>query len=376
MSPWKATVLLRWPLRAGLCAGMALLAGLATSTSLAQPPGGRYNVVEYAVLDSPGTVSVVRHINNRNEAAAGFKGQDRRKMSQAFILAPGGPLDITAGINTDNAVAYGLNDAGEVAGAFNTNSALRPFRSVRRSSFRELSLLPQDTGGAAYAINENGEAVGYSTGGNGARAVSWTRAGVIQALPTPAGTTSRALDINPRGDVVGVVEEQPSRAALWPGKGAFVKGALVRLDPLQGFLGSEAVSINERGDVVGFSVGVAGALDRNRAVLWRAGSIVPIDLGTLLGGGTFSRARDVNVRGEVVGVSTSDEGEHAFIWTEAGGMVDLNSLVSRPDLVLVDAVSINRNGVILALAEDAQGGGADHGDHEVPRRIVVLITAP
>src|SRR5688500_17035172 len=54
----------RWtaeaPLR--LCVGVALLAGLMTSTALAQQ--ARYRAVEYARLVDPGTISVVRDINN------------------------------------------------------------------------------------------------------------------------------------------------------------------------------------------------------------------------------------------------------------------------------------------------------------------------
>lgn len=347
---------------------MALFAGLVTSTALAQQ--ARYRAVEYARLVDPGTISVVRDINNRDEVVAGFKASNRRKLSQAFILLPSGPLEVGAAVSTDNAVAYGLNDAGEVVGAFNTATALRPFTSTRQSNFRQLPLLPQDTGGAAFAINNSGEAVGYSSGINGQRAVFWTRAGTVQALPGSVGTSSRASDINLRGDVVGVLEGASPRGALWSGK-----ESLVRLAPPSGFTGSEATGINERGHVVGFAIGTAGDPDRSRAVLWRAAGSDPIDLGTLPGG-NFSRAHGISDRGEVVGVSTSAEGEHAFIWTEAAGMVDLNSLVSLPDLTLVNAVSINRNGVILAIAQEAHDeAGEDDHHHGGPQRIVVLRPA-
>ena len=349
-----------------MCVGVALFAGLATSTALAQQ--ARYRAVEYARLVDPGTISVVRDINNRDEVAAGFKASDRRKLSQAFILLPSGRLEVGAAVGTDNAVAYGLNDGGEVVGAFNTATALRPFTSTRQSNFRQLPLLPQDTGGAAYAINNNGEAVGYSSGGNGQRAVYWTRDGAVQALPGPAD--SRASDINLRGDVVGVLEGASPRGALWPGK-----ESLVTLAPPSGFTGSEATGINERGHVVGFAIGSARDPDRSRAVLWRAAGSDPVDLGTLPGG-NFSRAHGISARGEVVGVSASAGGERAFIWTEAAGMVDLNSLVSLPGLTLVNAVSINRNGVILAIAQAAHDEAGEHDHHhQGPRRIVVLRPA-
>ena len=50
-----------------------------------------------------------------------------------------------------------------------------------------------------------------------------------------------------------------------------------------------------------------------------------IDLGTL--GGASSGAEAVNDSGQVVGGSQTASGaNHAFLWTQAGGMVDLGTL--------------------------------------------------
>jgi probable HAF family extracellular repeat protein len=51
-----------------------------------------------------------------------------------------------------------------------------------------------------------------------------------------------------------------------------------------------------------------------------------VDLGTL--GGTFSEAVAVSASGQVVGGSSlpGDASQHAFSWTEKGGMRDLGTL--------------------------------------------------
>lgn len=360
-------------LAAQVTAAAVLLAVTITPSSIQAQPVGRYSAVEYDRIEHPGSSAVVRRINTFREVAAGYyKRADPRRISRGLVLTGTDAIDVTGDQFTDYSTAYGINDRGETVGALNTATALRPFRSVRRSAFQELPLLPGDTGGAAFAINDSGEAVGYSSGSSGERAVWWTRAGAVRELPGLPGASTRALGVNDRGDIVGASGDEQKRAVLW-----LAKGNVVNLGTLPGFAESEAVSINERGDIVGFASGVDDAPYRSRAVLWAPGGQAIRDLGVLTGGAD-SRARDINMRGEVVGTSTSSGGRRAFIWTAAGGMVDLNTLVSLPGLVLTDALSVNRNGDIVAVGQeqhhDAPGtGGHSHDDgHEVPRRVLVL----
>ena len=149
------------------------------------------------------------------------------------------------------------------------------------------------------------------------------------------------------------------RATLWAAR----RGSARDLGTLPGHGVSEALSISESGDVVGSS----GNLQQRRAVLWAQGGAIR-DLGTL--GGASSRALGIS-NGQVVGTSETSSGEHAFLWTEAGGMQDLNSLLtSRSGFVLTQAVSINSQGVILAIGEN------DDSDHEKPFRIFMLVPTP
>ena len=354
----------------------ALLLGTSAwlhSTALHAQTRGGYVAIEYARIDDPGAATVIRSMNSTNEVAGGFQTNRRKASSALIFLVNKGFEDVAGEQGAGNSVAYGINDQGEIAGAYNTSTAQRPFRAVRRVGFQELTLLAGSNGGRAYAINEIGEAVGYVSGTSGIRPVWWTRRGEVRLLQSVGSQTTQALDLNDRGDIVGVSGGEPKAAVLWPRK-----GGLVSLGTLPGFAHSEAVAISENATITGVATGVGEFPTRSRAVLWQPGGLAIQDLGALPGG-TDSRARDVNNRGEVVGTSTSAKGSRAFIWTASTGMKDLNDLVTVPGLVMTDALSVNRRGDIVVMTHDAvtdAHGKADehheHVDHHAPRRIFVL----
>ena len=87
-------------------------------------------------------------------------------------------------------------------------------------------------------------------------------------------------------------------------------------------------------------------------MLWPSGGGPIEDLDTLPDG-TSSRALAIDDRREVVGIAEASAEDHAFLWTEQGGMQDLNELVtSRFGFVLTHAVAINAEGVIVAIGVD------------------------
>jgi probable HAF family extracellular repeat protein len=135
---------------------------------------------------------------------------------------------------------------------------------------------------------------------------------------------------------------------------------------------SEAFAINSRGEAVGYS----GTLGRTRAFRWTKSAGIQ-DLGTLPGG-NYSRALSINDRSEVVGSSDSSVGSRAFLWAPNRGMQDLNTMIPESnDFVLFEAVSVNNLGMILALGSDTAGHTThDHGDHESPYRVLLLIPEP
>jgi probable HAF family extracellular repeat protein len=221
--------------------------------------------------------------------------------------------------------------------------------------------LSGDTGSTAFAVNNNGDAVGFSSGPAGEHAVIWRAGGAAIALQGESGTMERALAINDRGDVAGVADDSGSRTAVvWRRA-----GALQVLDMLPDFITSQPSGINATGDVVGYSQNLDG---QRRATLWPANGGA-LDVGTLPGG-SFSQAFGINNRGDIVGTSGSGAGNRAFVRTAGSGLQDLNSLNPPSPFILTTAVGINNAGMIIATGHDA--GMSEHEEHEAPIRVFLL----
>lgn len=349
------------------------LASAAPKPPAAYVPPATYTPTTLGTLNNPGSSTVLRRVNVNGEAIGSYKSLGVKQSAAAFIVSASAGFDaITAEQPTDFSASYGINDLGEIAGVINGPASALPFRSVRHTGFQQLSLLTGDSGGGAYGINQNGEAVGTSSGASGVHAVWWTRKGDISALPYADGfTTTAALDINKKGDIVGYAGEANKVAVLWP-----AKGSLVSLANLSTYTSSQAESVNEQGDIVGSATAYDPNRARMRAVLWPSGSTIAQDLGALPGG-SVSRARDVDDTGIVVGTSDSANGNRAFIWTAQAGMCDLNSFSTDSSIVLIDALSINTRGAILAIgikrSDLPSSDESDLEEHELPRQIVLLI---
>jgi probable HAF family extracellular repeat protein len=149
----------------------------------------------------------------------------------------------------------------------------RPALAQASYAVRDLGALPGDASSVAWAINANGDVVGWSTGLNGTRAFVFTDLGGMVALPgLPDRPRTVARDINDIGDVVGNAN--------------------------------------------------AGGTDLGHAVLWRGGSVH--DLGTL-GTGAYSEGWGINNLGQIVGTSHTGSGfgAHGFLYTQAAGLRDL-----------------------------------------------------
>jgi len=192
--------------------------------------------------------------------------------------------------------------------------------------------------------------------------------GVMRALPTLGGNNGFASGANNRGQVVGWAENTVRdttcvapqvlqfRAVIWNLKKDDVE--IEELHPLPGDTSSAAVAINNRGQVVGIS-GICdravGRLSARVAALWDKGEV--IELGNL-GAPHWATATAINQQGDVVGfASQPDAGPDdllfsAFLWTRRGGIQDLPELPGDNDS---EAYGINERGEVVGVSCNANG---------------------
>lgn len=350
---------------------LVFCAGIALVSEHAEAAGATYTVTQEGVLPSTGTTRVVRAANDSGEIVG--TDDENGRGHRGFFKGSGGRQEIgDLPKESDYSTVFGINNLGQVVGSVNINTGMRAFRSQRAAGGVVLNTLPGDTSSAALAINNQGKAVGWSSGAK-VRAVAWSPAGAIQALPMlPDSNSCRGLAINDRGLVAGECNTASGpHAVLWTG------GTVQDLGTLPGDTESTVSGINNNGDIVGSS----GNLEvQHHAVLWPKGGAIQ-DLG-VLPNKTSSKALSVNDRGEVVGVSVTEGqgGEHAFLWTQRDGMQDLNDLVApNADFVLSHAIAISSQGLIVATGHDVstqdeitQPVGHAHEGHELPLRIFRL----
>lgn len=291
--------------------------------------------------------------------------------------------------------ATGVNSLGDVVG-FSTTAAGAPHAFLYRTGrMLDLGTLPGGSASHATAISDNGVVVGYS-GINGygpqfrefIQGFVWENGEMraLGALYCPCSFnvrygTSRAFAVSGVGRIVGDSGTQRAtftHAFLWQSNAmrdlvaeedgasnsvaygindldevvgeidgtAFYVGAGITQDlgVLPGHATSRARAVNITGQVVGDSITAGGIA---HAFLWDRRTLR--NLGTLPGD-VASEARAINLRGQAIGRSGSTDfsTSHAVVW-QGGAAVDLNTLISVTDWVLTSATGINDVGQIVGV---------------------------
>jgi probable HAF family extracellular repeat protein len=231
--------------------------------------------------------------------------------------------------------AVGINDAGQVVGtAFTSTGA---YHAYLYSNGVMIDVNPPGTVSFGNGINASGQVVGYTGGGAFGFVYSNGKTTKIDAFGfLPSG-------INASGQVVGVGGGLGAAALYSDGK-------LTYLGSLGGRFGySVPRAINDSGQVVGISdLHPGGSNAGMGAFLYSGGKM--ISLGTL--GGSQSEARALNASGQVVGNSTTANGQtHAFLYS-GGKMTDLGTLGGKYG----SAEGINNAGQVVGSAQTSING--------------------
>ncbi len=198
------------------------------------------------------------------------------------------------------AVAYGINEAGDVVG----QADFQPFQRAalwQGGVLTNLGALPNGSRSEARAINNVGQIVGSSYSGDGRpHAVLWQNGTIVDLTPTAYSAT--AIAINDSGLVVGALMlsagEQVNRAFYWQ------NGILTVIDPVVCSLcslGSYARDVNEAG-VIAIEAGTI--TNAPTAFLLFNGELTALP-------GTRGAATAVNNAGQAAGYLGNG---HAILW--------------------------------------------------------------
>jgi probable HAF family extracellular repeat protein len=192
---------------------------------------------------------------------------------------------------------------------------IHAFRWTAATGMEDLGVLPGASCSWVTAVSADGKVVvgGSGNGSVGGHAFRWTAEEGLEDLGVLGGYDSFAEAVSADGSVVvGYSRDHPFR---WTAKSGMVD--------LTGRLGF-ATDVSADGTVVVGHSGLVGT-GHARAFRWTAAGGV-VNLG-VVPGGSESWPSQVSADGAVVvGLSTTDDGDHIFRWSAATGMVDLGIL--------------------------------------------------
>jgi uncharacterized membrane protein len=215
---------------------------------------------------------------------------------------------------------------------------------------KPLPTLPGETFGFAGQMNSHGVIAGTANTGANPTVfipIAWIPSGdtyKIKKLPTlPGAVITDCCSINDRDEGVGIAFFNYQNTSA---HGFLIKPTgVIDLKTLQGGTFSNAQWINSSGAIAGYSNSSSSGTNFI-AVAWDPSGKIH-SLGTLPGG-TSSIGSGINDSNQIVGLSsTATSTSDAMIWTQKGGMKDLNNMIPpNSGWVLVLANSINNAGQI------------------------------
>jgi len=267
--------------------------------------------------------------------------------------APGGNGSVTPlGGSTDpvnyppirNTQPLTINNSGQIVGNTQPAPGTNPGGYYLYSNGQVTPLqYPSD------APNQGGYVLGSTTAPNGSQSpvienvLSHTQQAIGQA---PGATSTLGMVINNAGQVAGntLIAGSSNPASPAQGGGFFYSNGTITNIGTLGGAWTSVWAMNDSGQVVGGSA--LSATGIAHAFLYSNGKMT--DLGTLPGDQNSS-AQWINAQGQIVGGSGTGNNSSGFLYS-SGVMMNLNSLISpNTGWTILDGVSINKLGQILAI---------------------------
>ena len=304
-----------------------------------------------------GSSSQVAALNERGQVvgSAALAGD---QVSHAFAWTDaGGIVDVGAAVSAGESSAADINDSGRIAGTARlADQSERGFVLAPPGGIALLAPLAGARDSRAWRINDAGQVAGTS-GGRDAQGLPvsagafWRQA---DAAPLDMGTlrppnTSEGFrfvhprHLNASGQVAGWLSGafNPQWPFLWS-----ATQPMQDARPPTAPIFSEVAGFNDAGQM---AINAEPGSARQARAFLRTAAGGHIDLGSLGGGGTV--ASGINRHGLIVGASNDAGGQpRAFAWWPSGGMVDLNTRLSKAPagIRLHRAVAVSDNGSIVA----------------------------
>jgi hypothetical protein len=201
-------------------------------------------------------------------------------------------IDVPNATNTD---AFGVNDSGEIVGAYTDSTGTHGFTDIN-GTFTTINA-PGATSTTITAVNNSGEFVGNYFVGNISRGFVDVN-GTLTTID-PTGSTSTSIrGVTNNGEIFGIYNAGSKNHSF-----VDINGTITTIDA-PGAIGTNVTGVNDNGEIVGTysdSTGTHGFADIN-------GNFTTIDFV----GATFIELTAVNDSGEIVGIYIDSLGEHGF----------------------------------------------------------------